>query len=195
MPHELGTRLNGSLASVDDMRQRCVIDKKTGCWHLRSANGKPWRKGQRVNVWMHTTGKTTPARRAMWAFSTGAEPPADRIVYLACASHDCVRPEHLRCGTKADECAANAARGAFRVPSKVQAARATGISRRTITAELRVWAMESRQSGVAVAHALGCSQGRVNAIRAEARKRLMSAAPSVFAFGAAMNHMHSRCAA
>lgn len=195
MPHEIGARLQGSLDSVNDMRQRCVIDKRTGCWHLRSANGKPWRKGQRLNVWMPAAGKTTPARRAMWAFSTGAEAPADRIVYLVCDAHDCIKPTHLRCGTKADEVAANAARGAYRVPSKVNAARRVGLSRRTITAEMRVWAMESGQSGVAVAHALGCSQGRVNAIRAEARKRLMSAAPSILAMGAAMNQPHSRCAA
>lgn len=195
MPHELGTRLRGSITGVQDLRDRCVIDKHTGCWHLRSANGRPWVKGKRMNVWVHGAAKTKPARRAMWAFSTGAEAPADRIVYLACKSHDCIQPSHLLCGTKADEAAANAARGAFRVPSKINAGRAAGMRRRKISAELRVWAVESRQSGVEVAHALGVTQSRVNCIRAEARKRAMNGAVSVFAMGEAVNHPQSRWAA
>lgn len=185
MPHEIGTRLGG-LASAEDMRLRCHCDPATGCWHFRLASGKSYAKGQRQMVWLFG-GRTTTPTRAMWEFSTGRPIPPGLIVYRRCDSHDCVNPGHLRCGPKVDEVRMNVKRGTFNTPAKQASARAAGMWRSKLTPELRVWIMESSQTGVEVARVLGMSQGRINCIRQKLRASLPTAAPSVFALGAAMN--------
>jgi predicted XRE-type DNA-binding protein len=177
------------------MRLRCVCDDDSGCWHLRSARGRPL-VGRRQIVWVHGRGTMTPMR-AMWLFATGEEAPQDKVVARKCDSRDCVNPEHLQVIKRQALVRRQHKQGIFNTPQHREAARRTAIARRVITEELRRWIVESSQSGVAVAHALGVTQSRVNAIRQHMRQRLLQAAPSVFAFGAAMvvNDGRARAAA
>lgn len=190
MPHQIGTNIGG-LASLDAMRERCVCDAE-GCWHFRLADGKPMARGKRQSIWLYGGRFSTPARAA-WEFHTGKPVPASRVVYRSCESYDCINPQHLRCGTKADEIRMHKKRGTYKERRGDSAKNSASLAK--LTAELRLWLLESTQSGVAVAHALGISQGRANAIRAQWRKRAPLAAPSVFSMGLAMNDGHRRKAA
>ena len=184
MPHQHGTKLDG-LDSVEAMRLRCVCDRHTGCWHLRTARGKPIPRGGRQIVFIHGGGTAT-STRAMWAFHTGKPAPEDKIVARKCDSHDCVNPEHLTLTTRQALVKRQVKRGDFSTPQHIHNAQRAAEARRVLTSELRVWILESTQSGKAVAAALGVSQSRVNLLRQEARKRLPVAASSVFAYGQGM---------
>lgn len=184
MPHAFGANIGG-IDSVEAMRLRCVCDDHSGCWHIRNASGGAYKPGDRMMVWLYG-GATYTATRAMWLLAKGVVPPADRLVFRACDSHDCVNPLHLRLGTRREAVRAAAKRGAYSSPKQKANARKAASCKRKATDELRVWLIESSQTGVDIAHAMGMSQGRVNLIRQQARARLGTASASVFAMGAAM---------
>lgn len=179
MPHAPGTRLGG-ICDLESLRMRCVIDVD-GCWHIRMADGRQMPR-HRQRVWLYGGTTTTPTRAA-WEFHTGKPVRAGRVVYRVCESWDCCNPAHLRCGEKRSEFAIHMARGTYRQACVRSRSYRNSQSQSKMTAELRMWAVESGQSGVVVAHALGMSQSRINAIRSEYRKRAVTAAPSVFAIG------------
>jgi len=183
MAHDHGAYLGG-VRDVESMRQRCVCDEHTGCWHMRSARGRNL-VGKRQIVWVHGVGAMT-VTRAMWLFAHGEAPPANRVVARKCESQDCVRPEHLALMPRKALVRVQVKRGSFDTPKARESRRRAGERRRVVTAELRVWLIESTQSGVQAAHGLGITQARANLIRQEARQRLPSAACSVFAYGAGM---------
>ncbi len=172
MPHVHGTHLGG-LRTVEDLRLRCHCSED-GCWHFRKANGKPMTDtGGRMNVWLFGVGSTT-ATRAAWALKMGELPPPDRVVYRKCDSRDCVNPDHLRLGDRGKVVKLHAKRGVFATPQRRENARRAGRVNAKVTLELRAWLCESPQSGSAAAHALGITQGRANAIRAQQRKAVFA---------------------
>lgn len=189
----------GGIQTLDDLRGRCVITAGSDCWHLRSAYGRPLvpRSGCGHVVWVHGMGAMS-ATRVAWMLHLAARDGTDnetarsrigkRVVYRQCGTHDCCNPAHLRCGNRAHVILAAMRDGRLDMGKVAHAARKTGVKRAVITPELRQWAIQSTQSGVAVAHALGVSQSRVNGIRAAARERAGTAAPSVFALGEAANY-------
>lgn len=179
MNHNKGARLS-AVHDADTLRMRCVCDAATGCWHFRKADGKPYRRGERMRLWIFGGTFSTPLR-AMWAFTSGKPVPASRTVYRRCDSFDCINPDHLRCSTKTQAVRYSVARNGVSEAS-VAGLRAAAARRTKITPELRTWALESTQS-------------RLNAIRKQAHQRLPTAASSVFAMGDAMNAHHLRSAA
>jgi hypothetical protein len=182
MTHKHGAHIGG-VRTAEDLRLRCYCDEEAGCWHFRMASGKKPTKNPQV--WLYG-GKTMTVQRAMWELARG--PIKDGyVVSRACDSGDCINPKHLRCRTRAQTVADHKKRGKFKVPSKQRAARNTAAKRSALTPELRLWLLESPQTGVDAAHALGISQARANEIRAQTRKRHAKAAPSIFALGEAMN--------
>lgn len=183
MSHEQGTYLGG-IRDVESMRLRCVCDSHTGCWHIRSARGRKL-TGKRQIVWVHGIGTMT-VTRAMWMFSRGKPPPENRVVARKCDSLDCVNPEHLALLDRQAFVRSQVRRGSFDTDRARENARKAAAGRRVLSDELRVWLIESTQSGVEVAAALGVKQSRVNAIRQQARARLPKAAASIFSLGAGM---------
>ena len=189
MTHAKGSRLH-SVHDADSLRMRCVCDAHTGCWHFRKADGKPHARGETPKVWLYGGTYATPTR-AMWAFHTGKPVQSHLVVYRNCDSLDCINPTHLRCATRAVATRYRTRRAGVSKNSLANLRAATH-QRSKLTAELRTWALESSQSGSEVAHVLGMSQGRINFIRQQARRRLPTAAASIFALGAAMNAPHMR---
>ena len=184
MPHAIGTRLH-SIASAADLRERCVIDRHTDCWHFRKADGRPYLHNQGQSIWLYGGRFSTPPR-AMWEFTTGKPVPSTRVVYRVCDSMDCINPAHLRCQSRRHAVRQQVARNGL-TPGRAAALRAASATRTKMTPELLQWALESTQNGSEAAHALGMSQGRINTIRQQARQRLATAAPSIFALGDAIN--------
>lgn len=182
MSHAKGTRLDG-IASIEDLRQRCVIDEDSGCWHLRTARGKVLPSGDRHVIWVHGVGHIT-ATRAAWLLSRPGKTLRNGwICFRTCESYDCVAPIHIAASNKKNWGLHMAASGKSRTPAKLAAVAALPKSTQKLTPELRQWLLESTQSGVEVAHALGITQGRANCIRAEHRKaEAKRPAASVFDF-------------
>ena len=185
MSHEHGAYL-GSIRTVEDLRQRCVMDKDSDCWHLRTARGRPMPSAHRHSIWIFGLGHFT-ATRGAWLLAHGSLPQQGkgRVVFRTCDSYDCVNPAHLQCGQRKTLIRHRISLGAFDTPARKAALESFKASRpqpTVVTPELKVWLLESTQSGVDAAHALGVTQGRANCIRAEARKR----PASVFGMGAGL---------
>jgi hypothetical protein len=100
MPHAPGTYLGG-IRTLEDLRQRCVIDAETGCWHWRMAitQGAP-----RVHLQHPQDGckVTMRGRRAALLLATGRDLPRGHSAYArpCCKADDCVNPAHSRTGTR-----------------------------------------------------------------------------------------------
>lgn len=188
MSHAHGTRLDG-IVTLDDLRQRCVVDdlEDGGCWHLRTARGRPLPVGQRSTLWMHGIGHVTSTRAAWLLSHPGQTLRNGWVAFRRCSSYDCVAPLHISAATKQAWGKHMAATGKARTPAKTAAARAqvARLPQTKLTPELRQWLLESQQSGSAAAHALGITQGRANCIRA-AYRAAQAARPAASVFELAM---------
>lgn len=89
--------------SLDDMRERCVVDQETGCWSW-SMYSVPARGGYLPIVWVPagvigTAGAKATATRAAWLLS-GRKIRPGNIVWRCCGNKLCINPEHLRSTSK-----------------------------------------------------------------------------------------------
>lgn len=179
MPHA-GTYLGG-IRTLDDLRQRCVIDEiddRNACWHFRRADGTKHRPGVVQKVWVHGVGATY-VTRAAWLLARGEHVKGQQWrVVRACCSDDCVNPSHLRKTDMHRHQVLLGKAGRASTPAKRAAIHRIGRERAVVTPELLRWLTESPQCGADIAHALGISAGRANALRRRERQR----APSVFAW-------------
>lgn len=100
MPHAQGAYL-GSVRCIADVRLRCVVDDECGCWHLRTAHGKPQPRGRVHRLWVHGRGAVS-ATRAVWELDRGMPMLKGRRAVRVCESYDCVNPQHLKALTHAE---------------------------------------------------------------------------------------------
>lgn len=174
MAHQFGANIGG-ISNIEGLRMRCFCDEHSGCWHLRTARGRPMPTARVQRVWVHGVGHVT-ATRGAWLLHSGQTPPKRHVVARKCDSYDCVNPEHLGCISRATHSRKTAPKKGESTPAQ-RAALAIAVERqRKLTPELRQWLMESQQSSAAAAHGLGIASSRA----AELRRRLPSA--SVFAW-------------
>lgn len=183
MSHAKGADLGG-IRTIEDIRQRCYVDEDTGCWHLRTARGKPLpRDGKRQMLWVYSLGHVT-VNRAVWMLGRpGHELRNGWRVFRKCSSYDCASPAHMGAGNGKTWGRHMAASGKAVTPARTAAARAVPKFHQKLTPELRGWLLESMQTGADAAHALCITQGRANCIRAAHRKAVAERpACSVFDF-------------
>lgn len=159
----------GAVRTLEDLRGRCVIDEECGCWHFRSARGRPMRRDRTAKVFVHLIGQVV-VTRAAWCLSGRQMPPADRLVYRTCCSYDCANPEHLRVGTRRQQGRHLASSGKASTPAKAAANAVTARARRIVTPEIAEWIAESPQGARDVAHAVGVHHNHVNVVRRMARE-------------------------
>lgn len=179
MSHPAGTNIGG-IVTIEDVRQRCVIDDHTGCWHCRQANGRVQPRGVRQVIWVHGRGRVS-LPRGIWELHRNRRMPRGWRAFRTCDSYDCANPEHIKGGNGEAFGKVLKAKGEFKAdPKRRDNARKAAESRRVVTAELLAWLLESPQSGSAAAHGLGITQSRANCLRAQARAR----PSSVFQLGA-----------
>ncbi len=164
MSHDHGAHLGG-IRTLADLMGRCVIDRDTACWHLRTARGKPMARDSVHRVWLFGAGVRS-ATRVAWELRHETQVPPGLVVSRACRSYDCVNPAHLRCWSKAEEGELLRRKGHHRgsVARKV-ANRANARCRSKLTPELAQWVRESPQTLVSAAHALDVAPSLVGNIR------------------------------
>lgn len=169
MPHEHGAYL-GSIRCLADLYDRCVINRESGCWHMRTANGKPMPPGATYDVWMHGRGLVS-FRRAAWTLKHG-EPATDQLVYGDCPSYDCANPAHAKCMTRAAHGRMIRKRGTLRGRGwQCLINRESNKFRRKLTDELILWAAQSPQTAEMAAHGLGVSKSLVIKVRSGSKRR------------------------
>ena len=168
MPHAKGTHLHG-IRTLDDLRQRCVIDTDTGCWHWRLALSQGAPRVHLAHPCLGPGRHVMRGRRAALLLARGRDLPAGHVAYarLCCASDDCVNPAHCQSGSR--DAHGRWLHDSGRVKNlitKVRASRAAWAKRgRKITPELRERILASTESTYALARDIGVSQFAVWAVR------------------------------
>jgi hypothetical protein len=178
MPHKRGAHLGGA-KRLWDLRERCVIDSETSCWHIRDAHGRPLKRDAGQDVWLHGVGLVSVCRAA-WTLATKETPPEGHKVWRVCQSYDCINPAHLRCWTRVEY--GQWVRQSGHLRGKVHrsvANRASGAPKKKLTDELVQWALDSSQGQRETADALQVSPALISHIRT-GRKRKQQAASSAF---------------
>lgn len=166
---------------TDAARFWAKVEKTENCWWW-IAGRTPGGYGQ-----FQMDGRPHPAHRVAWMLTNGRPIPAGLHVLHACDNPPCVRPEHLRLGTVADNMADKAAHGRVNkqprvVPSApyrpgasatiTQAAELLGLSPST----LRVQIHKGRLKGRKVGRDWQISAREIERYRAESKGRRHAAA-------------------
>lgn len=101
MVAKLGDYL-GSVRDLTTLRERCVVDEH-GCWHLRTARGRPMPRDKRHQIHVYGHASRMSATRAAWQFAGNPAPGPGEVVARTCASYDCVNPDHLTVRTRPEQ--------------------------------------------------------------------------------------------
>lgn len=185
MAHQIGADLGGA-RTLTALKGRCFVSSETGCWHLRTGDGKPLARGiPTYSVWSPVHRRKVAATKLAWLLANpGQELPPGHVAFRTCDSHDCVNPKHLQVGTRSELGQHLAETGKATTEAKARAARVTARSRSVLSDELLAWLLESRQSHVEAAHGLGITPSRAQQLRAPTqRQREKRVSPSVFNLG------------
>ena len=166
MSHPHGTYL-GSVRTLDDVRERCVIDPDTGCWHLRMRlSGKPAPKGGRT-LRLHLFGRGgVSATKAVWELQRGKPLPKGRRAVRTCDSHDCCNPDHISAMTTSDAQRYIVGRYCDMTPARRAALHRMQVKRRRLSLEQLAEIRHSPESSAALARKFGVSTTTVWAVRA-----------------------------
>jgi hypothetical protein len=112
-------RIGPGIYCLEDLRQRCVIDKESGCWRWGLSMNKAGNGAivPRVSIpagalCEHRVSSMSGGKAA-WLLS-GRRLLGKRVVWRTCGCRECVNPAHLMSGTKAQEGAWIARTGALK---------------------------------------------------------------------------------
>lgn len=89
----------GGVRSVDDIKDRCVIDDITGCWAWRAArdsNGAP-------SLQLPALGRVVSLGVAIGFFLTGAAPAPGVVWHCTCETRQCANPAHRKAGNRSTQ--------------------------------------------------------------------------------------------
>ena len=131
------------------------VDKSGECWIWTSAVGSSLGYG----VFWIGEGRSKYAHRVSWELTHGAEPPPGMCVMHSCDNPLCVRPEHLRLGTNADN-------KADCVAKKRHARGMNNGGRQNLTPELARFIRDSSLSQRKIAALLGVGKTTIAHVRA-----------------------------
>lgn len=127
-------RIGPGIYCLEDLRQRCVIDKDSGCWRWglsmnRAGNGAivP-RVSIPAGVLCAHRVPSMAGGKAAWLLS-GRRLPDKRVVWRTCGCRECINPAHLMSGTKAREGAWIAQTGALKGNAARRIARIRNVAR------------------------------------------------------------------
>jgi hypothetical protein len=162
MAHEHGAYLGG-IRSVECIRQRCVMDEETGCWHMRSAHGRalPKGTGKVQRIWIYGRGAVSLVR-AVWELDKGHPMQAGRRGARICDSHDCANPAHIRALRESEAMSLIVGR---RSPRRDEQLRRLQHARRKFTSEQVCEIRASDASSYVLARELGVSPTTITSIR------------------------------
>lgn len=170
-------RIGPGIYCLEDLRQRCVIDRDSGCWRWglsmnRAGNGAVVpRVSIPAGVLRESRVASMAGGKAAWLLS-GKRLRNGRVVWRTCGCRECVNPEHLRTGTKADEGAWIAKSGALKGTAKRRIASLGNVAKAqavpaaqvlAIAAEMAAGVLQSdisRRHGISLATISKISQGK-----------------------------------
>lgn len=172
-----------------DLRQRCKVDRETGCWRWNGAcdsNGRPsfWFAPlqQRVSIGIV----------ACW-WATGARPAKGQAWHVCCSTPNCANPKHRVAGDRSSQMLA----AGIKRSSLTRARITVGRRRHCKLSEADVH--EIRTGGMTldqIVDRFGISMGYASEVRAgKRRKKPVVLGSSVFAVGQAANIAQEREAA
>lgn len=175
------------IKTLEDLRERCVVDDFTGCWTFQVQH-RPARRGDwGCNVWLSDQQRSETLQRAGWLLA-GRPMGKGRgwVVWRTCTNLLCCNPAHLRAGPREQMGQWQEQKGTLRGDPKRAA-----INRRIkiesgqskLTHELADWIRESAQTGLAIAHALDVSRTCVSRVRMGQTYVRTMPASSVFSWG------------
>lgn len=121
----------GGLRTIEDLRDRCMVDEDSGCWHWRGCihQGRPL-------VWFRLNGKkyrTRGRRAAVLLSGRTIKPGHETYATDNCWSDDCVNPAHCRTGSREKMFAWMVATGRSRSIVKIAKATMRCLARRKLT--------------------------------------------------------------
>lgn len=171
-PAHLRPRKTG-LATVADVRARCIVDPVTGCWNWQggtSLHGDP-----RLWAFCHRKGdkRCMTGPLAMWNIAHGASPTPGYLVFRRCVNMLCLNPVHLGTAkTKADIGLhiqrAGTRKGTCLEQRRANLAKAQAVTGHTATAPekvARIRSADKSETCLALAAELGISKSAVSRIR------------------------------
>lgn len=169
---------------LEVLRQRCWIDRSTGCWNWRGAGKRAY-----PVVWIPSEGgggKTGSARIAAWLAAGHCAAAHGKRYVPTCRNTACINPKHTATRTWAEFMAEQAARGMCHTIDNNRARAANAKKRRKVSdAAARVLATSSEPIN-ALAERFGVYPSTVSKYRAGVlRRREVMPQASVFAWGGA----------
>lgn len=155
------TRSDG-IRTVSDLRDRCVIDDITGCWHWRGATAR----GRSPVAWLPAIGSRTTMGVIISVLLTGAKPPKGRVWHHTCETPFCANPKHQKLGTRSSQMlVAAVSRGPLQrariARGKRKASRVTDAQVEDIRADSGTLAEISSRAGVSVTYASKVRRGEI----------------------------------
>ncbi len=173
MAFPTGTHIGG-VRTLRDLYDRCVIDKLTGCYRIRKANGKPFSESETPRVWFTPENCAPSAKRLAFRLAHPDKPlPQTWVVLDTCDTFDCIYSRHLKAEPRRDRIKALTIEGVYRSATKTIALREAGAKRSRVSPEVWQWAMESTQSTRVVGHAIGVLHTHVSQKRIKHRQAHM----------------------
>jgi hypothetical protein len=158
----------GGIVTLEDLRDRCVVDEDTGCWLWRGtlSAGVPrvWAFDPERKAWRVMTGA-----RAGWYLSKRgkARQLGKLTVYkVLCTESRCTNPAHMAKGTKAEAGAHLVASGHLRGnPLRAVKNLQNGMRNSKATPELRALILASNEPAAHLAPKLGLDHTTVSYVR------------------------------
>lgn len=163
MAPRVGQNLGG-LRTIEDVRQRSVIDEETGCWHVRSKR----HKGS-VQVWLPAEGRVVSLAYALGVLMTGKPLPAGRFMAPTCLNTNCGNPKH-----RVDASRSEAMRMLRpKLDAQHRAKIAAGRRRNVIPINVIEAVLSSEERGIDLAARYGISPQKVSDIRRGRTRRAL----------------------
>ena len=134
----------GGVRTIDDLRDRSVIDAITGCWNVRGVN-----KRSGCQLWLPALQQAVSLTGAMSVLITGEKAAPGTCWYAACRNPRCGNPEHRKFGTLSD--AQRELRDGNSQIARQRIARAMRAKSKVFSPELRAEIMSSPESAAAIA--------------------------------------------
>ena len=156
----------GGVRDLETLRERCRIDRATGCWVFRIDS---WRKTDRVSIRIIGVNSPLNGRRAALHLAGVEIKPGNVVVPKAtCLDPACCNPEHSK-QISAAEFKSRTSRGRKRSAATLIRAAAACPNRKP--SWMVDWVLESEQPAQDVAHAMGLDYSTVQKWRNGTRRK------------------------
>jgi hypothetical protein len=117
----------GHITTIAELRERCVVDPVTRCWHWQGAQSRGQPRIYALDLSIMDK-RVMPGTRAAWQIAHGEPIAPGRMIYRVCGCRDCVNPVHLREARSLAEVGANI-RGSGRLKGKFTEAKRASLEK------------------------------------------------------------------